>query len=100
MSDNKQSPSEITDGFDFIEYPCDYNFKAMCRVAEGHQHEQELRDIVVSQLDEKAILSSNSTSSRTGKYESITLTVRLTNREQLTSIYQAIAESPSVVMTL
>ena len=72
----------------------------MCRVSEGKQHEQELREIVVSQLDDAAVLNSSSTFSRTGKYESITLTVKLTNREQLTSVYQAIADSPSVVMTL
>lgn len=100
MTDKKQHSDEIKDGFDLIEYPCDYNFKAMCKVVEGKEHEQELRAVVVSHLEEQAIINLSSTSSRTGKYQSVTLTVRLSSREQLTSVYQAIADSPSVVMTL
>ncbi len=99
MSDDNDH-SQAQDGFDFIEYPCEYGFKAMCKVTEGVDLKQLLSELVANKINLQALLSVRSNSSRTGKFESITLTVKLNNREQLESVYQAIAASPFVVMTL
>ncbi|MBX2846924.1 MAG: DUF493 domain-containing protein [Acidiferrobacterales bacterium] len=97
----KQLPlDDVKDGFDLIEYPCDYLFKAMCKVADGVDLERELCAIITSILTSEALLKTSSTSSRTGKFCSYTMTVKLENREQLETVYQAIANSPFVVMTL
>ena len=48
----------------------------------------------------KSLLSIKSNASRTGKFESVTLNIKLENREQLEIIYKVIAASPRVVMTL
>jgi len=93
---------EPQDGFDLIEYPCDFAFKAMCRVnAEINESPTEhITAIVISQLSEAAILGSRSNLSKTGKFESVTISVHLQSREQLEGVYQAIASSDRVLMTL
>lgn len=94
-------PAPPKDGFDLIEYPCDYAFKAMCRSGTMNtapsQHVQEL---VLRHVSHAEIVNLNSNSSRTGKFESVTVTIRLHNRQQLESIYQALADSDDVLMTL
>lgn len=100
MTDDNSTRADAKDGFDLIEYPCDYNFKAMCKAIEGVDLKQQLGDLVVLHLHENALLRVTSSSSRTGKFESITMIVRLDNRDQLEAVYQAIAAAPSVVMTL
>jgi len=84
------------DGFDLIEYPCEFAFKAMCRVnaALDESPTQHVSGIVASHLSEAAILGSRS------NLESVTISVHLENREQLEGVYQAIANSDRVVMTL
>lgn len=94
------SSSDPRDGFDLIEYPCDFVFKAMCRAHEQESAMRHISAIVEPQLAEGALISIKTNASRTGKFESVTLTVRLENREQLESIYEIIAASPRVVMTL
>lgn len=98
MTEHNQPSAQ--DGFDLIEYPCEFAFKAMCQVVDGVDLEKQLSDLVVGILNQQALLSVKSTQSRTGKYESFTLTVSLASREQLETVYQAIADSDSVVMTL
>ena len=90
------------DGFDLIEYPCDYGFKAMCRIELCAQRSatEHMRELVFQHVAESALLKVSSNQSRTGKFESVTLTVRLQSRQELEAIYQAVANSPVVVMTL
>ena len=90
---------EAKDGFDLIDYPCDFAFKAMCR-ADAVTAEQHISELVLSVVDASALKSLTTNQSRTGKFESVTATVRLQNREQLESIYGVISESSRVVMTL
>ena len=87
------------DGFDLIEYPCDFAFKAMCR-ADGIAAEQHISELILSVVDSSALLALSTNQSRTGKFESVTATVRLQNRDQLECIYGAISKSSRVVMTL
>lgn len=100
MTDKKQTLIDSRDGFDLIDYPCDYMFKAMCRVTEGQNLSDELSQLVANNLNQQAILGVKTASSRTGKFESVSITVRLKNRDQLESVYQSIVSSPFVVMTL
>ncbi len=88
------------DGFDLIEYPVDFAFKAMCKAEEDQPAQAYLSGLVRPLLDDDALLSVSGNASKTGKFESVTLTVRLQNREELESIYKLIANSPRVVMTL
>lgn len=59
-----------------------------------------VKGLVLQFLNEGDVLNIHSRQSRTGKFESVTISVRLANREQLESIYQALSGSPTVVMTL
>lgn len=97
MNDKKNDPQ---DGFDLIEYPCDFPFKAMCKAEEGAPAIEYIKGLITPLLDDGALLSTSGNFSRTGKFESVTATVRLKNRQELESIYTLIAQSPRVVMTL
>ncbi len=88
------------DGFDLIEYPVDFPFKAMCKAIEGDSAQEYLKALVQPLLQDKALLSVKGNTSRTGKFESVTLIIRLENRDELETIYQKIAASERVVMTL
>ena len=90
------------DGFDLIEYPCDYGFKAMCRVDvnDSQSASDTVQQLVFQHVDQSALIETHVHQSRTGKFESVTVTLRIENRELLEAIYKSIAESPRVVMTL
>ena len=94
---NDQEPQ---DGFDLIEYPCEFNFKAMCRADETMPAIDYLRAIIEPLVVESDLLSMSTNSSRTGKFESVTALIRLQNREQLEMIYKTISSAERVVMTL
>ena len=90
------------DGFDLIEYPCDFAFKAMCKVDvnEMQSASDAIQQVMFTHIDPSALIETHTKQSRTGKFESVTVTLRLSNREQLEAIYKSISESPRVVMTL
>ncbi|MEM7357681.1 MAG: DUF493 domain-containing protein [Pseudomonadota bacterium] len=96
------SAKDPKDGFDLIEYPCDYSFKAMCKAddSDSDANSVMIRDLVLQFLPAEDVLETQSRLSRTGKFESVTISVRLSNRQQLEAIYQAISAAPKVVMTL
>lgn len=101
MNDKKDTtPNDPQDGFDFIEYPVDYNFKAMCRAEEGAPAIDYISGLITPMLNDGALLDLTTNRSRTGKFESVTAVVRIHNRNELESIYKLIAQSPRVVMTL
>ena len=89
---------QVKDGFDLIEYPCDFVFKAMCYTSE--KIEQNVCRIIRNSLNETAVLGYESRPSRTGKYCSVSVTARLQTREELEAVYQALSAAPEVVMTL
>lgn len=93
--------SKPNDGFDVLEYPLDFTFKALVRVnlVEGNA-EQMVRDLVCQAVAPDALLSSSVKGSKTGKFESISVSVRLESRAQLEAIYAGLAAAPQVVMTL
>ena len=107
MTNKKISKEElekktINDGFDLIEYPCDYLFKAMCRVSDCNQENvtDAVTKLVLQHVSAEKVLSSHNNLSKTGKFESVSLRVVLSSRNELEAIYKTISESPMVVMTL
>ena len=97
MSSKKEDPK---DGFDLLEYPCEFPFKAMCRAQEGAPALDYIKALITPLLDDGALISMSGNHSRTGKFESVTATVLLKNRQELEAIYKLISQSPRVVMTL
>jgi len=99
MTQESKNP-QPQDGFDLIEYPSDYLFKAMCKTIDGVNVADQIRDLVLTIVTQEALLDVRGNRSRTGKFESVSLSIRLQNREQLEAVYAAIANAPMVVMTL
>jgi len=97
MTDPSNEPQ---DGFDLIEYPCEFNFKAMCRADEEQDAEAYIRSIIEPMINQDDLIRMHSNVSRTGKFESVTAVIKLDSRDQLESIYKAISSAPKVVMTL
>ena len=96
----QNTPEEPKDGFDLIEYPCEFNFKAMCKADEALPAMDYIRSIIEVQVEKSDLLTMHSNASRTGKFESVTAVVKISDREQLERIYKAIADAERVVMTL
>ena len=89
---------ELRDGFDLVEYPCDYVFKAVGRATP--EFEVSIRQTLAGELGESRMLREKTMPSRNGRYVSMTFVVRLENREQLEAGYAALSAHPGVVMTL
>ncbi|NND82733.1 MAG: DUF493 domain-containing protein [Gammaproteobacteria bacterium] len=95
------SNDSVNDGFDLLEYPCRYAFKAMCQVsAIDGDAGSFVSQLVLQHLPAAAVHGVSSNLSRTGKFESITITVTLSSRSELEQVYQALADSKPVKMTL
>lgn len=101
---NKGSDSDSTqDGFDAIEYPLDFSFKAVCETINDLSIEElqaTVRQAVVSVIGESETKDQTSKESSAGKYVSVTTIARLQNRQQLESVYTAISQLNIVKMTL
>ncbi len=94
------SKDDPQDGFDLIEYPVHYNFKALCHAQEDSPAVDYILVLIEPMLNDGALIESKAKSSRTGKYESVTVVVSINSRNELESIYKVIAQSSRVVMTL
>ncbi len=94
------SHDDPNDGFDLIEYPLDFVFKAMCRTQAEQSCEQHIREWLSEVIESDTIKKMSTNTSRTGKFDSVSITIYLQSREQLETIYQRLADSPQVVMTL
>lgn len=80
-----------------LEFPCDYPIKAMGRADAG------LKEKVSAIVAEHAALDPDQVRTRpssAGRFESITITVRVESREQLETIYSRLAQSEQVLWTL
>ena len=90
------------DGFDAIEYPIDFAFKAVCRT--NASNPASIKDIlqqtVAEILGATAIKKISAKESSAGKYVSITMLAHLNNRQELEAVYRAISSLEIVKMTL
>ncbi len=91
---------DVKDGFDLLEYPLEFQCKAMCRAAEGVDFEVLIADLVARRIPAERILATKSVDSRTGKFESVSVSMVLDSRAELEGVYQELAASEHVVMTL
>lgn len=98
MSNEDDLNQNPKDGFDLIEYPCEYAFKAMAH--SGDEIELELKNLVIGILGKDNVLNAKVSQSRTGKFVSVTITTQLHNREQLETVYQELSACKNVLMTL
>jgi len=88
----------IKDGFDLIEYPCMYKFKAVCKADE--HIDEKLHAIVAGVLSAEAVKDLKQRESKKGSFVSVTIQAELTSREELEDVYSALKASDEVVMTL
>ena len=88
------------DGFDLIDYPCDFNFKAMCKASAVSCSESYVKQVINNCLPSAKIVGLVSNTSRTGKFIAVTITVTLAGRDELERVYTALKEAEHVVMTL
>ena len=83
---------------DVFDFPCNFPIKAMGKTQpDFYQIVIDLLRVHVPDLDETTLKVQPS---RNGRYQSVTLTVRATSREQLDAIYQALTDSDHVMMAL
>ncbi len=81
-----------------LEFPCDFPIKMMGRdTPEFRSIARELVEEHTGPLDDSAI---QSTSSRSGRFVSITATINAQSQQQLDEIYRAITAHEDVLMAL
>jgi len=100
----------MPDGFDAIEYPLDYSFKAVCEFMvvdndadigeEIRSIEQKVQSTVAEIVGDSAVKNVASKISKAGNYISVTTTARLENRQQLEKTYHDLSVLEIVKMTL
>ncbi len=81
-----------------IEYPCEFPIKIM-----GHARDefaQTVLEIVLRHAPDFDGAAMELRASRTGKYLSVTCTIRATSREQLDRLYRELSGHPMVTMVL
>ncbi len=82
-----------------IEYPCDFPIKVM---GESGTALVEAVIYIAKQFDPtfSEVRSLTSRVSAQGRYQGLTLTIRVTSREQLDEIYRTLSSHPLVKVTL
>lgn len=83
---------------DLWTFPCDHNLKVMGLA--HHPLIDIITEIVRAEIPAFEPSDVKTLPSRTGKYHSITVTVRVEQREQLENIYRALAARAEISWTL
>lgn len=83
---------------DLWTFPCDHALKAMGLA--HHPLIEIITGIVRIEVPDFVPADAKTLPSRTGKYHSITVTVRIERREQLENIYRALAACEEISWTL
>jgi uncharacterized protein len=96
----KKNNEKVDDGFDLLEYPCAYTFKAMCR------NDPSAISAVKTVFSECNVSSGvneivfSVKSSGKGTYVSVSAELTLQSREALEETYQKLHQHDQVLMTL
>ena len=102
----KNAPAQVQDGFDLLEYPCQYTFKAMCANQEASIASikalfTESRPGVHGDSDDGSDpVQFELSPSGKGNYVSVSATMTLSGREQLEAIYSALHANEHVLVAL
>lgn len=89
---------EQTDPFDWLDYPCRFEIKAMGR--QGPRFDALVQKIVSRHVENDDVLNSTSRVSRGGRYVSVTCTINAQSKQQIRAIYADLAGCPDVLVTL
>ena len=93
-----KTPSNGQDDLQLMEFPCEFPLKVF-----GHNNET-FESIVLDLLrpfcPQNTEFKVKRNESKKGKYQSLTITFTAHSRQQLDDIYQALSDSPHVVMSL
>lgn len=81
-----------------LQFPCDFPIKAMGRT--GADFPDLIAEIVGRHVPDLDLTTLRVQSSRNGRYQSITLTIRARNREQLDAIYRELSGHARVLFAL
>lgn len=95
---NELDSKDVKDGFDLIEYPCEYQFKAVCKTTPDIQ--ALIQQLAADVIGDANVVSVESRPSKNNRFTSVTVTTKLTDRAELEGVYDAIANSEWVIMTL
>ncbi len=88
----------VTQGLDLLEFPCQYEIKAMGRCDEFF--ETRVHKIVGRHLGGVPIAQTVTRESSGGRYLSVTCTIEAISREQLDSIYLDLHSEVDILVTL
>ena len=81
-----------------ITYPCDFPIKVMGKAAEGYQ--SAIESIVLNFDPSFNVETIERRPSKNGNYLGLTVTVRVTSREQLDELYRTLSTHPMVSVVL
>jgi putative lipoic acid-binding regulatory protein len=81
-----------------LDFPCDFPIKAMG--PSGSDFHRLVTEIVFRHAPDLDGTAIHTQLSRNGRYQSVTLTVRATSREQLDAIYQELTAHEQVMVAL
>jgi len=98
MTKRLDSSTSITAENTPLEFPCVFPIKVM--MMRSDRAREEVLETVSAHVEFDPAGDVRQRPSRTGRYESVTISVRVDSREQLESIYGDVRRLDAVVMTL
>lgn len=98
MTRRLDSSNSITAENTPLEFPCVFPIKVM--MISSNQGREEVFEVVASHVEFDPDRDVRQRPSRSGRYESVTISVRVESREQLERIYVDVRRLDVVVMTL
>ena len=81
-----------------MEFPCEFPIKVLGRSAAGFY--DTVIDIIQDHVPNLSSHAVKTTSSRNGRYVSITILLMASSRQQLDAIYQDLSDCEAVIMAL
>ncbi len=81
-----------------IKYPCHFQIKVMGKAVDGYQ--QAIEKVVLNFDPDFDVKTIECRPSKNGNYLGLTVTVRVTSREQLDELYRTLSTHPMVSVVL
>ncbi len=98
MSDKKSSNLENKDHETLLEFPCEFQIKAMGLATDSF--EQLILEIVRDHIEDLPHTAAKSRQSSNGKYLSVSISITATSKVQLDDIYIDLSAHEHVLMAL
>lgn len=98
MSDDKDSELQNKDHETLLEFPCEFQVKAMGVATDSF--EQLILDIVRNHIEDLPHTAAKSRQSSNGKYLSVSISITATSKIQLDNIYIELSAHEHVLMAL